>query len=60
MVATSYDGKRLVSAPVSDRIEPQRVLLIASVRHRPSPAASAVAAETAKLFKALPQAAVDA
>jgi DNA-binding transcriptional LysR family regulator len=60
LVATSCDGKRIASVLASDRIAPQRVLLIASHRHRPSPAANTVAAEPAKLFKALPHATLDA
>jgi DNA-binding transcriptional LysR family regulator len=60
LVATSYDGKRVASVPVTDRIVPQRVLLIASLRHRPSPAANAVAAESVELFNELPQAAMKA
>lgn len=59
LVATSYDGKKLVAIPVADRIEPQRVLLAASSRHRGAPIAAAVADEVRKIFAALPQAAVD-
>ena len=59
LVATSYDGKKLLAIPVTDRIEPQRVLLASSSRHRAAPIAGAVAQEIEKTFAGLPQAAVD-
>ncbi len=59
LVATSYDGKKLVAVPVSDRLEPQRVLLAVSSRHRAAPIATAVAHEVQKTFAGLPEAAVD-
>ena len=59
LVATSYDGKKLVAVPVADKIAPQRVLLASSSRHRASPASAAVAQEVEKTFAGLPQAAID-
>ena len=56
LVETSYDGKPLAAVPVTDRIEPQRVLLTTSRRHRQTPVAGAVGAAVANLFAALPQA----
>ncbi len=59
LVRTSYDGKPLVALPVTDDLAPQRVLLAASRRHRPSPAAGAVAACVRQTFRDLPRPAVD-
>lgn len=54
----SYDGKPLVCIPVSDRIEPQRVALTASRRHRRTPLVQASASAIVDLFAILPQPAV--
>lgn len=58
LVATSYDGRPLLAVPVSDRIEPQRVLLASSRRHRSSAGQSAVAESIVKSFAELPPAAI--
>ncbi len=58
MVDAAYDGKPLATIPVAGRIEPQRVLLLTSRRHRQSPAAVAAAKIVQTTFKTIPQAAV--
>lgn len=59
MVSTSYDGKPLAARPVSDVIAPQRVMLVSSARHLPSPVSIAVGTTIADTFNDLPRAAVE-
>lgn len=59
LVSTSYDGKPLAARSVSDEIAPQRVLLVSSARHLPSPVSTAAGSAIAAAFSDLPRAAVE-